>query len=97
MNRNIEIIRDTLAGALLGAVAAVAIFLLSLIKSLLFFLGGLIIGSGTFEIMQGDMLTLLIVVFIIVGAAIGGGIGYYWTQEDVIIDNINKWMSKYNK
>lgn len=97
MNNNVERIRDAMAGAILGAVIAVIIFLLSLINSAIHFAGGLFSGGGTFEAMNGGTFTAIIVVLMIVGAAAGYALGYHWTQDEVIRKSINKWMLKHNK
>lgn len=97
MNNNVERIRDAMAGAILGAVVALLIFLLSIVNSVLHFAGGLFTGGSSFEAMSGSSFVTLIVVLMILGALAGYAIGYRATQDDVIRKNITKWLSKHNK
>ena len=97
MNNNVERIRDAMAGAILGAVIVLIVFILSLINSAIHFAGGLFSGGGTFEAMNGGTFAAVIIVLMIVGTAAGYALGYHWTQDEVIRKSINKWMIKYNK
>lgn len=97
MNNNVEIIRDSMVGAILGAVIAVIIFLLSIVNATLHLVGGLFTGGSSFEAMSGGSFAILIVVLMIIGAMLGFALGYYATQEATIKKNVTKWMSKHNK
>ncbi len=97
MDNKVERIRDTLAGAILGAVIAVAIFLLSLILSAINFAGSAIKGDGTFEAMHGGTFVALIIILMLIGGGIGYALGYYATKDDVVRRSIAKWLKKHNK
>lgn len=97
MNKNMERIRDALAGAILGAILAVIMFLLSLLNSVVHFAGDLFLGGGAFEVMTGETLVTMIVCLMIGGAIAGYMLGYYATKDEVIRNNINKWLRKHNK
>ena len=97
MGNNIEKIRDALAGAVLGAVASVIIFIVSIIISAVRFVGGLGSGNSSFEPMQGSTLVTMVVCLMILGAVLGFAYGSYATQEDAVKKRIQKWLLKHNK
>lgn len=96
MNNNVEQIRDALAGAILGAIIAVVIFLLSIVNATLHVVGGLFTGGSSFNAMSGGTFAVVIIVLMIIGACLGFALGYHATQETTIKKNVQKWMSKHN-
>lgn len=96
-NNNIEQIRDALAGAVLGAVAAVLIFVVSIIWSTLSYAGGLVFGDAQFSAMSGGSFALLILALVALGGMGGYYMGYHLTQDSVIRASIKKWLNKHNK
>ncbi|MDO4649170.1 MAG: hypothetical protein Q4B26_11020 [Eubacteriales bacterium] len=97
MNNNVERIRDAMAGAILGAVLSVVIFLLSILNATLHVVGGLFTGGSSFQAMSGGTFATVIFVFMLLGTGVGYGLGYYATQESTIKKNVQKWMAKHNR
>lgn len=97
MNNNVERIRDAMAGAIVGAIVSVLIFLLSIVNATLHVVGGLFTGGSSFEAMSGRTFAAVIIVLMLIGAGIGFALGYYATQEATIRKNIQKWMAKHNR
>lgn len=97
MNNNVEQIRDAMAGAILGAIISVIIFLLSVVNATLHVVSGLFTGGASFEAMSGGTFAMVIIVLMLIGAGLGFALGSYATQETTIKKNVQKWMSKHNK
>lgn len=97
MNNNVERIRDAMAGAILGAIVSVVIFLLSIVNATLHVVSGLFTNGSSFEAMSGGAFATVIIVLMLVGAGVGFAFGYYVTQEATIKKNVQKWMTKHNR
>lgn len=91
-NNNIEQLRDSLAGGVLGGAMSVVILILSLLKAAV----SAVFGAG-FEPMSGSALVLLFLALTAVGAGLGFGYGAYMTQDHVMQEQIQKWLSKHNQ
>lgn len=96
MDNNVERIRDAMAGAIVGALFSVVIFIISIINAALHLVSGLFTGGSSFQAMSGGTFGALIVVFMLIGGAIGFGLGYYVTQESTMRKSVQTWMAKHN-
>lgn len=90
-NNNIEKLRDSLAGGVLGGAMSVVILILSLLRAAV----SSIFGSG-FHPMSGTTLILLFLALTAVGAGLGYGYGVYMTKDHVVQEQIQNWLIKHN-
>ena len=94
---NIEYVRDTIAGALIGAILAVVLFLLSVVNAAFHLIAGLFSSGASFEAMSGQTFTVLILSLMIIGAAVGFCLGFYSLMDSTIEKKVKKWMEKNNR
>lgn len=83
-----------MAGAILGAIVAVVILLISLLVSVVKYIFS---GANEFVAMKGGTFVVLIILSIIIGGLIGYAYGFYMTKNEVIEENIKRWLKKNNR